>query len=164
MCSARSSPGRSACLICTGSSLTAKSQCNVSHHCSSYPSINGHVNGAFTLPEDLADMGVPAARAAASAMHDACAGTAHRLARTVALLRHRHAHRGRGAAIFHKLWAAVVQASRSSATGICFNISSARSVIRPNEARLASRCADVTCRRQSITCNVHEVIHIIVFV
>lgn len=89
---------------------------NVSHvACSSYPSINGHVNGAFTLPEDLADMGVCAVHAVVTRLHHTWAGVAHRVARAVAVLRLRHPYRARGAAVFHQFRAAVVQVSSANA-------------------------------------------------
>ncbi len=77
--------------------------------CSSYPSINGHVNGVFTLPEDLADMGVPFLSAACISSSDFCTGIAHRLARAFSLLWNSHPHWGGGSAIFYKFWAAMVQ-------------------------------------------------------
>jgi hypothetical protein len=69
---------------------------------SSYSTVNGHVKGAFTLPEDLADMGVLPMRGAGLAL-------AHRMARDVALLWLRDPHGRGGSAVFHQLWSAVVQ-------------------------------------------------------
>jgi hypothetical protein len=93
-----------------------KSPSNVAHAaCSSYPSINGHVDGAFTLPEDLADMGVRAVHAVVSRLLHTWAGVAHRVARAVAVLRLPHSYRGRSAAVFHEFRAAVVQVRNAKA-------------------------------------------------